>query len=89
MVDEAAGRYMVTREMIQARFVPKVCDRVIANAQHDRGIWMYRMREKPILTPEDVAGFVAHEAKLQGLACECRVTFRYGMTFQLFRLWER
>ena len=55
MVDEAAGRYMVTREMIQARFVPKVCDRVIANAQHERGIWMYRMREKPILTPEDVA----------------------------------
>lgn len=43
----------------------------------------------PELTPEDVAGFVAHEAGLQGLACECRVTFRYGMTFQLFRLWER
>ena len=34
MVDEAARRYMVTREMIQARFVPKVCDPTVSSQMH-------------------------------------------------------
>lgn len=54
MVQEANARYMVTRAMIQKRFQPAVCDRVIANAQHERGIWMHAMRQKPILTEDDV-----------------------------------
>ena len=54
MVQEAIARSMVTRAMIQKRFLPAVCDRVIANAQHERGIWMHAMREKPILTVDDV-----------------------------------
>ena len=54
MVQGANARFIVTRAMIQKRFQPAVCDRVIANAQHERGIWMQAMRQKPILTEDDV-----------------------------------
>jgi hypothetical protein len=55
MVKKANVRYLVTLQMIQARFPPKVCLRVLRNALHERNIWFHKLRRKPILTDEDVA----------------------------------
>jgi hypothetical protein len=54
MVLEADTRYTVTLSMIHARFEPKVCERVLADALHERDRWFYKLREKPILTDQDV-----------------------------------
>ncbi len=53
-VKKAAGKYPVTADFIRKRFRPKVCIRVIANALHQRGVWFHKLREKPVLTSEDV-----------------------------------
>jgi hypothetical protein len=42
--------------------------------------------DAPVLTEEDVAGFVEHEAACAGLSCELLECFRYGMVFSLFML---
>ena len=55
MVKTACVRYTVTSSMIQAKFRPRVCVRVIQEALHERGVWFYKLREKPILTDADVA----------------------------------
>jgi hypothetical protein len=54
MVEKADTRYTVTIAMIRARFHPKVCQKVLAEALHERDRWFYKLREKPILTDEDV-----------------------------------
>ena len=54
MVERAGCCYQVTIEMIQLSFHIDVCDRVISDALHERGMWFCRMREKPVLTPDDV-----------------------------------
>ena len=55
MVEEADCCYQVTYEMIQQRFHVDVGLRVMSNSLHERGVWFCRMREKPVLTNEDVA----------------------------------
>ena len=53
-VQKAGGKYAVTLEFIRKRSRPKVCIRVLANALHQRGVWFHKLREKPVLTSEDV-----------------------------------
>jgi len=54
MVDEADGNCEVTLDQLVRRSRLKVCKKVVATALHDRGYWFRNMRQKPILTPEDV-----------------------------------
>jgi transposase len=53
-VKKAKGEYAITQDFIHRRFRPKVCVRVIAEALHQRGMWFHKLREKPLLTEEDV-----------------------------------
>ena len=57
LVKKAAVRYTVTSAMIHATFriQPPVCIRVLQDGMHERNIWFHKLREKPILTDEDVA----------------------------------
>ena len=54
MVDAADANFEVSLAMVMRRSRVKVCDRVVANALHDRGYWFRDLRHKPILTPADV-----------------------------------
>ena len=44
----------VRAALIHRRFRKKVSIRTIANAMHSRGYYFRKLREKPILTPDDV-----------------------------------
>ena len=50
MIKNANVRYTVTADMIQPKFTPKVCSRVLRNALHERSIWFRKLRRKPIQT---------------------------------------
>ena len=54
MVDDAEACHEVTLAMLMKRSRTKACDRVVANALHERGYWFRDLRHKPILTPDDV-----------------------------------
>ena len=54
MIDEADANYEVTLAMFMKRSKVKACARVVADALHERGYYFRDLREKPILTPEDV-----------------------------------
>ena len=58
-VKKAAGRYHVTVEFIRRLFRPKFCVRVLASALHQRGICFHTLREKPVLTSDDVKARLA------------------------------
>ena len=66
MVDEADGCHEVTMDMLMRRGRVKVCRRVIANALHARGFYFRNLREKPILTPEDVEQRFRWASKYRG-----------------------
>lgn len=55
MVDEADCCYTVTMAMIHKRFGMSVGVRCLSDALHERGLWFQRLREKPVLTDDDVA----------------------------------
>ena len=54
LVERADVRWLVTAAMIQMKFYPKVSTRTLLTALHERGIWFFKVREKPILTDEDI-----------------------------------
>jgi hypothetical protein len=54
MVDEADSTYEVTLVMLMKRSQVKACDRVVADALHERGYRFRDLREKPILTPANI-----------------------------------
>ena len=54
MVDKADGEEEVTLPMVMRRAKTKFCDRTIADALQKRGYWFRKLRNKMILTPEDV-----------------------------------
>ena len=54
MVDEADANHEVTMDMLMKRGRLKVCKQVVANALHSRGYMFRDLRQKPILTPDDV-----------------------------------
>ena len=66
MVDEADSTYEVTLAMLMRRARLKVCPRVVANALHGRGYWFRDLRQKPILTPDDVKARFAWAKKYRG-----------------------
>ena len=63
MVKTADTRYTVTIDMIKKAFRKKVCVRVLANALHAHNVWFHRLREKPILTDDDVKARYAFARK--------------------------
>ena len=72
MIRKADGNYQVTAAMLKKSLRIKACDRVILDALHSRGLYLRPMREKPVLTDEDVkqrkAGrplCIAGEAEIQ------------------------
>ena len=54
MVDEADVGYEVTLAMLMKKAKPKACSKVVADALHRRGYKFFDLRQKPVLTPEDV-----------------------------------
>ena len=54
MVDEADATHEVTMDMLMKRGRLKVCKKVVAKALHARGYMFRDLRQKPILTPDDV-----------------------------------
>ena len=54
MVDEADVGYEVTLAMLMKKAKPKACRKVVAGALHRRGYKFFDLRQKPVLTPEDV-----------------------------------
>ena len=54
MVDEADGNYEVTMAMVLRRGRFKVCERTLAKAMRERGYRFRAMRQKLMLTPEDI-----------------------------------
>ena len=54
MIEAADGHYQVTVGMVRRALKLKCCDRTVLDALHKEGVWFHSMREKPILTPDDV-----------------------------------
>ena len=69
-MQEAGSKYSMAAAMIQARFRPRVCLRVLFEAMHERNIWFHKLREKPILTDEDVAARYAWAQKYRNKSAE-------------------
>lgn len=69
LLRQSRGEHEVTAQMIKARVGCSLSLRTIRNAFHAEGIWFRRLKEKPILTPQDVAARYAfgvqHERKTQ------------------------
>eukprot|EP00974_Lingulodinium_polyedra_P089656 8693440-Lingulodinium_polyedra.AAC.1 len=55
MVTEAEGNRVMTMDMLIRRCRLKVSKRIVAEALRERGYRFRYLREKPILTPEDIA----------------------------------
>lgn len=68
MVKTANVRYAVTYDMIRARYVPHVGLRTIQNALHERNVRFHKLREKPILTDDDVKARYAWAKKYRSKA---------------------
>ena len=54
MIEAADGLYQVTVGMVCRALKLKCTDRPLLNALHEHGVWFHPMREKPVLTPEDI-----------------------------------
>ena len=55
LVVKANCKYTVTTKMLQRSSHTKVSERTICDALHRRDIWFRTLREKPVLTPDDVS----------------------------------
>ena len=55
LVEQANVRWLVTADMIRETFQPTVCKKVLLDALHERDVWFCKLREKPILTDDDIA----------------------------------
>lgn len=66
MVDAAEGTYEVTAYMLKKKCRFKCSLRTVARALHERGYWFRDLRNKPILTPADVAERYAWAKKYKG-----------------------
>lgn len=66
LVVKADGEYEVTAEMLRRAARVDISTRTILNALHSRKIYFRRLREKPLLTPEDVKARLAFAKKYKG-----------------------
>ena len=55
LVVKAKCKYTVTTKVLQHSSRTKVSERTIRDALHRRDIWFRTLREKPVLTPDDVS----------------------------------
>ena len=55
MVSKMDSANMITVNMVKRSCRVKACDRTISNRLHERGVYIRVMREKPVLTDEDIA----------------------------------
>ena len=55
MIAKANGRWEVTVAMLKKSSRCRAGIRTILNAMHARGIYFYVMRQKPMLTDQDIA----------------------------------
>ena len=54
MIVVADARYQVTVQMLRKATKIKASNRIILEALHTRGVYFRKLREKPLLTPDDV-----------------------------------
>ena len=66
LVQAAKGEWQVTAAMIKDALKLKCCDRVILDTLHRNGVYFRPMRQKPVLTPEDVRERLAFAEKYGG-----------------------
>ena len=55
MVEKADGKYEVTIAALKRASRTKASERTILKSLHDRGIYFRRLREKPVLTDQDIS----------------------------------
>ena len=70
MVDEADAEREVTLPMVMRRCRLKLSERTVANALHAQGYWFRKLRNKMILTPDDVAERLAWATKFKKMPRE-------------------
>ena len=66
MTRNANARYQVTAAMLRKALKLKVCDRTILTCLHKHGIYMHRLREKPVRTTQDISDRKAFAQKFVG-----------------------
>ena len=66
LVQQADTQYTVSAALIQKRFRPKVSFPTLWDALHERGVWFHKLREKPILSDQDVKDRFAWAKKYRG-----------------------
>ena len=66
MIAQADGEYEVTVDMLRLATRLKVCTRTISRALHSRKIYFRRLREKPLLTQQDVKARFAFARRHKG-----------------------
>ena len=75
MVVVAGGRYEVTVDMLRRRSRSKVCNRTISEALHSRKVYFRRLREKPVLSADDIKARKAFGNKYKGKTCAWWTSF--------------
>ena len=75
MVVVAGGRYEVTVDMLRRRSRSKVCNRTISDALHSREVYFRRLREKPVLSADDIKARKAFGNKYKGKTCAWWTSF--------------
>ena len=66
LVDKADAEYEISLAMIHKRSRLKVSPRVVVNALHTRGYRFRDLRQKPILTPDDITARYEFAKKYKG-----------------------
>jgi hypothetical protein len=66
MVEKAKARYHVTVSMLKKTTRCRASGRIIKDALHRRNIYFRKLREKPLLTEEDIAARKAFALKYKG-----------------------
>ena len=66
MIQQAGSEWLVTAGMVKKALKLKCCDRVILEALHRRGIFFRPMRQKPVLTVNDVRDRAAFAEQFVG-----------------------
>ena len=66
MIRKADGKYEVTIAMLKRSARCKACTRTILDRLHKRGVYFRPLRQKPVLTPEDIADRMTFASKYVG-----------------------
>ena len=55
LLKQSKGQTEVTAKMVMRRAGSNLSEKTVRAAFHERGVWFRKLKEKPILTPQDVA----------------------------------